>query len=255
MPNREKRRNSHRPFVVKTAWARRPYASLVGLVLRWALLAGLGFAPASAAWAAPVSYAITGGSAVLSVSVGGTVLGTTVSPALSGTFTADSAAQNLTDLSIELAPNIIMNLSAAYGGYDTITIESAALDAEPGFSSTLLTSGASTYTVLASPLEVTGLWGGSHSGGGPPPVSNQPISYPVPSMIASLGISPMISISAVTLSSLDGSVFGEANDLVVVANLNVNSVTVIPEPGTGGLFALGLGGLWLHRRSVKSKTA
>ena len=210
------------------------------------LLGGLsGSSPSSAA---PVSYEITAGNVVLSVSVAGTILGTTVSPALTGTFTTDDAAQTLNDLSITLDPNILMNLSTAYGGYDNVTIQTATLSSSPGFSSTLLASGSSTYTVLASPLEVTGLWAGANSGGSPPPVSNQPITYSVPTMTAVLGVSPMISISAVTLNALDGATFGESDDLVVLASINVTGATVIPEPGTGALFALGLMGLGLRRR-------
>ena len=203
---------------------------------------------ASPVFAAPVSYAITAGNVVLSVSVGGSILGTTVSPALSGTFTSDDTAQTLNDLSITLDPNILMNLSTAYGGYDNVTIQTATLSSSPGFSSTLLGSGSSTYTVLASPLEVTGLWAGANSGGSPPPVSNQPIAYPVPTITAVLGVSPMVSISAVTLNALDGATFGESDDLVVLANINVTGATVIPEPATGALFALGLMALGLRQR-------
>ncbi|MAJ60101.1 MAG: hypothetical protein CBC48_08985 [bacterium TMED88] len=216
--------------------------ALVAAVVTWCL------STASPVFAAPVSYAITAGNVVLSVSVGGSILGTTVSPALSGTFTADDTAQTLNDLSITLDPNILMNLSTAYGGYDNVTIQTATLSSSPGFSSTLLAAGSSTYTVLASPLEVTGLWAGANSGGSPPPVSNQPIAYSVPTMTAVLGVSPVISISAVTLNALDGATFGESDDLVVLANINVTGATVIPEPGTGALFALGLMALGLRQR-------
>ena len=204
------------------------------------------------AWSAPISYSVTGGSVTISVAVGGTVLGSTTSPLTQGGFTTDSSSQSLNDFSITLEPDIVLSLSSAYAGYDTVTIESATLSAAPGFSSTLIGSAGSTYTVLASPLGVSGSWGGSNSAGTPAPVSNQPISYPVPSMTAVIGNAPLIYVNAVTLTSLDGSLFGESNDLVVLASINVDSAIVIPEPQTALLLGFGLLGLGLRRRILQA---
>ena len=167
-----------------------------------------------------------------------------------GSFTIDTSAQSLDDFSITLEPDLILNLSTSYGGYDTVTIESATLSAQPGFSSTVIATASSSYTVLASPLGVVGSWAGLNSGGVPPPVDNQPIAYSVPSLTAVIGSAPTIYISAVTLSSIDGAPFGESSDLVVSASINIGSVVVIPEASTALLVGLGLVGFSLIRRSA-----
>ena len=201
--------------------------------------------------ALPTEYLITGGEVEVSVSVGGTTVGSTLSTSLSGSLTTDAVAGSLDDFSIVLEPNLVLNLSSPYGGYDSITIESATLAAGPGFSSNLLAVAGGSYTVLAFPLTVDGLWGGAATGGGQPPVSGQSITYSVPVMTAVLGSAPMLYVNAVTLNSLDGSAFGEADDLVITARIQVDSATVIPEPGTGLLLASGLLILRLRRRAFR----
>lgn len=231
----EGRRSSHRKP------GRIGYGVLFSLLLT--------FSFSSEAWSVPVSYSVSSGSVTLSVFVGGALLGSSTSPLTDGSFTTDSSAQSLNDISITLEPDIVLNLSAAYGGYDTVTIESATLSSSPGFFSTVIGSAGSSYTVLAAPLGVTGSWGGSNSGGSPPPVTNQPISYSVPSMTAVIGSAPLIYVNAVTLNSLDGSAFGEVNDLVVMASINVDSAVVIPEPTSALLLGLGLLGLGMRKRT------
>ena len=203
----------------------------------------------STASALPTEYLITGGEVEVSVSVGGATVGSTLSTSLSGSLTTDAVAGSLDDFSIVLEPNLVLNLSSPYGGYDSITIESATLSAGPGFSSTLLAVTGGSYTVLASPLIVDGLWGGTATGVAQPSVSGQSITYSVPVMTAVLGSVPRVYVNAVTLNSLDGSAFGEAADLVITASIQVDSVTVIPEPGTGLLLASGLVILRLRRRA------
>ena len=195
----------------------------------------------SAASAVPVQYSVTGGSVTLAVSVGGVIVGSSVSPLTTGAFTTDDSAQSLNNFDITLDPNIVLNLSTSYGGYDTVTIESASLQSQAGFASSVIASAGSSYTVLSSPLAVNGLWGGSSTSGVPAAVTNQPITYPVPSMTAVVGGASMIFVNAVILNSLDGTLFGEAEDLVVIASINVDSAIVVPEPSTALLLLVGLG--------------
>ena len=71
-------------------------------------------------------------------------------------------------------------------------------------------------------------------------------------MTAVIGNAPLIYVNAVTLTSLDGSLFGESNDLVVLASINVDSAIVIPEPQTALLLGFGLLGLGLRRRILQA---
>ncbi len=81
----------------------------------------------SGASAAPILYSVTGGSVQITVMVGASIVGQTTSPGLSGTLTLDAVAHSLDSLDLSLDPNIGLALSASYGGYDLITIESASL--------------------------------------------------------------------------------------------------------------------------------
>ena len=220
-------------------------SGLSGLLL-WSF-----FILSSQAWAAPVSYSVANGTVDLSVSVGGVIIGSQSTPLTNGAFTIDDAAQSLDDFEITLEPYIVMSLSAAYGGYDTVTIQSATLSSDSGFVSQTVGSTGSTYTVLGSPLSVSGLWGGSNSGGPQPTVTDQPITYAVPSMTAIIGGSPVLFINSVTLNSLDGTPFGESAPLVVIASINVDSATVVPEPTTALLLGLGLLGLSAKQRRTR----
>jgi hypothetical protein len=216
-------------------------AKLIGIVM---LCAGL--VPA-AATAAPITYSVTGGSVQVSVFVGATLIGSTLSPAVGGTVTIDMASQSLDDLSISLAPNIGLSLATSYGGYDGITIESASVTDATGYSSILVGSTAGSFTVVGGPLAVSGFWGGTDSLGSNPPVSGVPISYAVPSITAVVSATPGIEINGVTLNALSGAFFGEAEDLTVLANILVTDLVVIPEPSTGLLVLTGLGLLSTRR--------
>jgi hypothetical protein len=181
--------------------------------------------------------------------VGGVIIGSNTSSLTNGSFTLDASSQSLDDFSITLEPDQILNLSSPYGGYDTVTIETATLSAQPGFLSTLIGSTGGSYTVLASPLGVNGSWGGSSSTGALSPVSNQPIVYSVPSLTAMIGSGPTIFINAITLNSLDGAFVGESEDLVVIASVNISSAVVVPESSTAFLLGIGLAGFsWIRSR-------
>jgi hypothetical protein len=192
--------------------------------------------------AAPILYDVTGGSVSITVLVGGLVVGSTVSPGLSGSLTLDSATQTMDSLNLVLDSNIALSLSSPYGGYDEITIEQASLTSDVGFGEILppTSGGSSSYTVFVGPLTVNGSWGATDSSGTNPDASNVPITYPVPLLTAVVNSSPLVSIVGVTLNALDGASYGEASDLTVLANFSVNSVVLIPEPGTALLVGSGL---------------
>ena len=114
--------------------------------------------------AVPTQYSVTGGSVQLTVFVGGNVVGQTTSPGLTGSVTLDHVAHTLNDINLSLLPDISLNLTSAYGGYDEITIESAALTADPGFvplGTTILNP--ASYIAAGGPLTVNGSWYGVDS--------------------------------------------------------------------------------------------
>ena len=196
----------------------------------------------SAAAAVPIVYNVAGGTVVISVYAGGTQIGSAIAVGLTGQLTIDTAGQSLDTIDITLPSNIALNLSQAYGGYDQVTIESANLKDAVGYSSTLLASGPASFTTSGGPLDVVGSWGGIDTVNSPanPPASGIPIAYQVPTITAVLSDSPILTMNSVTLNSLAGPTFGETTDLVILANITVNSVVPVPEPGTALLFGLGL---------------
>ncbi len=210
-------------------------------------------APLSSASAVPVDYTVTGGSAQITVMVAGVQVGQTTSPSLSGSFTLDDANMSIDAITLDLAPNIMLNLSSPYGGYDEITIEAASVTDSVGFGATLPpTAVGLSYSAYAGPLEVSGFWGATDSTGTNPTVSGQAINYGVPQMTAVVSPGPVVAITGVTLNVLDGAGFGEASDLTVLATFNVFAVP-IPEPSSGLLAAWGLALVAAARRRSASR--
>jgi len=220
-----------------------PFARvLASLIFCVALLPG-------AAQAASVQYDVTTGVVNISVLVAGTVIGT-ASSGVSGSLTIDHAAQSLDGLDLQLSPNILIALSQSYGGFDLVNIENATIASDTPFSSTLVSSTAQSFTVVGTPLVVNGAYGAADLNPGVlNPVVQVPISFAVPSITAVIGNSS-ISFASFTLNSLDGAGFGEADDLTVLAQINVDptNLTPIPEPSTALLMSLGLGLLAASRR-------
>ena len=204
--------------------------------------------------AAPILYSVTGGSVQITVMVGASIVGQTTSPGLSGTLTLDSVAHSLDSLDLSLDPNIGLALSAAYGGYDSIVIESASLTGDVGFAPIgAPTVNPSSYVASAGSLTVDGFWSATDSGGINPAAPSTAIAYGVPIVTAVVNTIPIVSISGVTLNSLSGAAFGEASDLTVLASFAVTSVTVIPEPGTALLAGFGLVLMAASRRHARSR--
>ncbi|MDE0884805.1 MAG: hypothetical protein OSB70_04675 [Myxococcota bacterium] len=207
---------------------------LVGL-----LLSGL---PVAAS-AAPVTYNLTGGTANITVMVNGLVIGSAISPTLTGSVTLDAVTPSIDAIDVTLASNILLNLSTPYGGYDQITIETASVVDAAGYGPTAapVATGTGSYTTFAGPLDVSGSWGATDSTGTaiPATVSGIAIAYQMSQMTAVVGPGPNVSITGVTLHSLSGAAYGEASDLTVVAVLNLFA-TPVPEPSSGLLAAWGL---------------
>jgi hypothetical protein len=201
----------------------------------------------STASAVAIVYNVGGGTVAISIYAGGALIGSTIATGLSGQLTIDTVGQSVDAINITLPSNIALDLTQSYGGYDQVTIESANLQDAVGFNSALLSVGSSSFTVSGGPLDVVGSWGATCCVGSPPTssASGVGIAYQVPTITAVVSNSPILTMNGVTLNSLAGSSFGETTDLVVLANITVNNVVPVPEPGTALLVGLGLA--WVAR--------
>ena len=192
--------------------------------------------------AAPIVETITNGTAQILVYRGATPIGSTFSNSVSGTLTVDNAAQSLDALDITIGPNIPLTLSQAWGGYDQIVINTANIRDGLGYSSTLNSATASSYEVIVGPLDVASIYSASDSNAVNPPANNVAYEFPMTSLNAVVGTTTT-SMDGLTLFFVPGSQFGEPDDLLVIANLNVEFPTPIPEPNTALLLGLALAGL------------
>lgn len=208
---------------------------------------------ASSVLASPILFTVTGGTASISVIVGGVEIGSAENVSVNGNLTLDNAVHSLDSLSIALDPNVALTLSTAYGGYDQIIIEAASISGAAGFGPTLSSEVVppNGYTAFAGPLVVTGSWAGMDSTNVNPDVSNQPISFTVPTFTAVIDTAnPTISLTGVTLHGLNGASFGEPHNLAVLASF---TMVAVPEPGTGNLIVLGLALFALSHHRVRPR--
>ncbi len=203
--------------------------------------------------AAPIGDSITGGSVDIDVKLDGVVIGTSAGVALTGdSIMMDTAALTLNALRIEIAPTLI-SLSTHFGGFDEISVESAIIEGDITFANLWSqdTGTPGLFSVGAGPLLVTGSWGATDSTGINAGTSGQPITFPVPTITGIIDASPGLRIDSVTMHSIEGTPFGEAGKhLTIVASYSIETeVSIVPEPGTGLLVAMGLTALAWHRRS------
>lgn len=223
-----------------------------GLLRRAAAGLLFGLLVAGGASAAPIVYDIESGYVNITVKLtDGTQIGYTPNVSITGdSITLDSAALSIDAIRVAIAPTTIA-LTTRFGGYDNISVESAVLEGDVGFT-TLFGSGLpSLYTSVAGTLTIDGSWGATDSTGENGPTSGNPISFPVASFTGVVSSSPsVVEIHSVTLNQLDGTTYGEAESLVIFGEyyIEASAATPIPEPGTGFLVAAGIASLAGLRR-------
>jgi hypothetical protein len=222
-----------------------------GIFAAAALIATLGLAssPANA-----TVYTFTSGTATITATAGATTVmsGTVVS--LTGVFVDfdDTGNGTLVDFLITLGPTPLLPLTTPYGGYDQVVIESADISPGIGFTNLFnLDQGGGLYSVLASPLDINGVYSASDSAAITPPVNNVPVPFTDTSAINGTVNIAMgtLELTGITLTSLPAGLFpGESDDLVVKADIAFTGM--VPEPATGMMLSLGL--LWMGSRRPKN---
>jgi len=233
-------------MLIPRAWTR----ALAAAGIAWGALA-----LASSAAAAPVYYQFISGTASISATSGTTTLVENAELYLSGIFAEfDSVAPALTDFQFVTGPDQAIHLSSAFGGYDEIIVNSASMEPGVGYTNLFASNnGGGNYSVTVAPVTVNGVYSASNSAGPPPaPVSNVPISYVNTSpLVATIDISvpgqEFFVLQGITLAVLQ--IPGEANPLVVKADLTFKGMVPVPEPATAGLVGVGLVALLALRKA------
>jgi len=208
--------------------------------------------------AAPIQYFFDSGSAKVTAtrtSDASSVVDTTIS--LDGVFvTFDAALGELIDFSITAPLSGAIPMLQSYGGFDTFVVESASI-VPGGTYSSIFTSmiGPATYSFLVGPVDVAGVYGAFNSGGPPPfPVSGVPVPFAGLSFLnGTINTDTLVlELLGITLAEIPGASFGEADDLIVKADITWTGL--VPEPSTALLMGLGLVSLSVRRNGRHSRS-
>lgn len=196
---------------------------------------------ATSASASPITFFFTSGSAQVTATAGATpIVDATIT--LGGVFvTFDPMVPEVVDFSITVPQSAPIAMLNEYGGFDTFVIESASIDPGATYSNLSVTqTGATSWSFLVGPIDVAGVYSASHTSGIPPPVMNIAAPFVGTSFLnGSIDTDLMtFELLGVTLAQLPGAAFGEADDLIVKADLTWTGV--VPEPGTALLLSSGL---------------
>jgi hypothetical protein len=226
---------------------------------QWTALA-IGLFWAGSAAAAPLTFTFTFGTATITASTDSVpVLGSTTVD-LTGTFVVFDPAPGgplvaeLVDFAITAGPTSTISLSTPYGGYDQFVIESVTLSPGTGYATTGATGGLPIFDLDVGPIDIDAVYSASYSAGPPPPpASNVSIMATSSNLGATVLTDTMqLLMDGVTLFTLAGGDFGEAEDLVVKADIEwFGTFTPIPEPGTASLLALGLAAIGVRSRGQR----
>ncbi|MCP4002792.1 MAG: hypothetical protein GY725_01225 [bacterium] len=197
--------------------------------------------PASAA---PTTYNFTSGDATITADTtpGGVSVLASASYPLDGIFVEfDDALPALTDFAISVAPTGVIAMANPYGGYDQLEIVSAILTPGVGYTNFFVAGGPTSYSFAVGPVEVNAVYNVTDSTLTNPPQLGVPLTFSNSSISGTIDISLMqLELSGLTLGVLSGAAFGEADDLVIKADITLEG-TAVPEPGLGVLLGMAIG--------------
>ena len=218
--------------------------SLVKKIRATAVLVGLlALSLGTGAAAAPVTYSHTGGSATLTVTIGGnpTIVGTATLPIV-GTFaTFDDATIELVDFEFQAEGAIPFDPGVTWGGFGDIVLNNATINPGAGYGhDAQIALGGGQYQIAVSPVQISttvtasssaDLWDAS-------PISG---AGPLSATVTIFGTGNQnISIAGITIGQVRGdSVYllnPEFEDLVIKADLVFEGQ--VPEPGVGILLVM-----------------
>lgn len=149
-------------------------------------------------------------------------------------FEFDTSPVEIPDFRITLPTSASLALSSTYGGIDEFIIVSAVLTPGTLYSSSGSSVGPSEYTVSGGPIQVDSVYQPTVPLG-----SDIDLDFENPSLNATVNTDLMMfTLDGITLGVLDGSQFGESDNLVIKGDITFFGQ--IPEPGTGALLGLGL---------------
>ncbi|MGH0031605.1 MAG: PEP-CTERM sorting domain-containing protein [Myxococcota bacterium] len=147
------------------------------------------------------------------------------------------------------------SLVSPFGPYDMVTVETGNISPDAGYATVAsIPIGGNAYSITVGPVLIDATYGASDSGGFAPPVTGQPANIipgsTISGTITLLAGGIQLSLTGLTMGTVDGAPFGETADLSLTANLTFfgSAGPPIPEPATGSLVALGLLGLAIRGR-------
>lgn len=164
---------------------------------------------------------------------------------VTGSVTADIAANEIGAFSISIAPNSTMLFCGGclYGGVSSTTIVAATIFSSSPFSGSGSPILPGLFTYFGQNAEIDSTYA---VGGGAPidlAFGDTPIFFQVNSLGSPSGYEAIV--TGQNLGTISGAGFGEPNPLTVSSNL---TLVLVPEPGTATLLLLGLAVFALRAR-------